>query len=84
VVPINTRLSAVEINHVLADATPRDMLRHAALTAPAGRVPLKFVVDQGHLDGGSGLARSRVMNPTLSWPRSTPAAQPATMVPAPR
>jgi acyl-CoA synthetase (AMP-forming)/AMP-acid ligase II len=54
VVPINTRLSAVEIDHVLADATPRGLIRHSALPLPAGHVPLEFVVDQGHLDGGSG------------------------------
>jgi acyl-CoA synthetase (AMP-forming)/AMP-acid ligase II len=54
VVPINTRLSAVEIDHVLADAAPRGLVRHSALPAPAGHVPLEYVVDQGHLDGGSG------------------------------
>jgi long-chain acyl-CoA synthetase len=53
-VPINTRLSAVEIDHVLADAAPRGLVRHSALAAPAGHVPMEFVVDQGHLDGGSG------------------------------
>src|SRR5277367_1956758 len=54
VVPINTRLSTVEIDHVLADATPRGLVRHSALPAPAGYVPMEFVVDQGHLAVGSG------------------------------
>jgi acyl-CoA synthetase (AMP-forming)/AMP-acid ligase II len=54
VVPINTRLSAVEIDHVLADATPRGLVRHSALPAPAGRIPLELIIDQGHLDDGSG------------------------------
>src|ERR1700733_8766306 len=54
VVPINTRLSTVEIDHVLADAAPRGLVRHSALPAPAGHVPMEFVVDQGPLDGGSG------------------------------
>jgi long-chain acyl-CoA synthetase len=54
VVPINTRLSAVEIDQVLADAAPRGLVRHSSLPAPAGHVPLDFVIDQGHLDGGSG------------------------------
>src|ERR1700688_3768429 len=38
VVPINTRLSAVEIEHGLADAAPRGLVRHSTLPAPAGRV----------------------------------------------
>jgi len=54
VVPINTRLSAVEIDHVLADAAPRGLVRHSAITVHAGHVPVEFVVDQGHLDTGSG------------------------------
>jgi acyl-CoA synthetase (AMP-forming)/AMP-acid ligase II len=54
VVPINTRLSAVEIDHVLADAAPRGLVRHSALPTPTGHVPIEFVLDQGHLDGGSG------------------------------
>ena len=54
VVPINTRLSAVEIDHVLADATPRGLVRHSALPAPVGHIPMEFVIDRGHLDGSSG------------------------------
>ena len=34
VVPINTRLSAAEIDHVLADALPRGLIRHSSLPAP--------------------------------------------------
>jgi long-chain acyl-CoA synthetase len=54
VVPINTRLSAVEIDHVLADSTPRGLVRHSALPAPTAHVPVEFVIDHGRLDGGSG------------------------------
>src|SRR5580704_7603476 len=54
VVPINTRLSAAEIDHVLAAATPRGLVRHSSLPLPTGHVPLEFVIDQGHLDGASG------------------------------
>ena len=53
-VPINTRLSPVEIDHVLADASPRGLIRHSTLPSPESRVPLEFVLDQGHLDGLSG------------------------------
>src|SRR5712671_6467634 len=38
VVPINTRLSVVEIDHVLADASPRGLVRHSSLPAPTVRV----------------------------------------------
>src|ERR1700728_5180488 len=44
-VPINTRLSAVEIDHVLADAAPRGLVRHSSLPLLAGHVPLEFIVD---------------------------------------
>jgi acyl-CoA synthetase (AMP-forming)/AMP-acid ligase II len=53
-VPINTRLSPVEIDHVLADAGPRGLIRHSTLPSPVSHVPLEFVLDQGHLDGASG------------------------------
>src|SRR6202030_2346086 len=53
-VPINIRLSPVEIDHVLADAGPRGVIRHSTLPSPEHRVPLEFVLDQGHLDGLNG------------------------------
>ena len=34
-VPLNTRLSATEIDHVLADASPRGLIRHSSLPAPS-------------------------------------------------
>src|ERR1700759_875584 len=34
IVPLNTRLSAVEIDRVLADANPHGLVRHSALTRP--------------------------------------------------
>jgi acyl-CoA synthetase (AMP-forming)/AMP-acid ligase II len=34
VVPLNTRLSSVEIDHLLADANPRGLIRHSSLPAP--------------------------------------------------
>src|SRR5882672_8970900 len=33
-VPLNTRLSAVETDRVLADANPRGLVRHSALPGP--------------------------------------------------
>ena len=51
VVPINTRLSVVEIDHVLADASPRGLVRHSSLPAPTVRVSWELIIDQEALDG---------------------------------
>lgn len=45
-VPLNTRLSAVEIDRVLADANPHGFVRHSALPSPATRVAWERVLDQ--------------------------------------
>src|SRR5712671_2283932 len=54
VVPINTRLSVVEIDHVLADASPLGLVRHSSLSAPMAHVPWELVIDQEPLDGPTG------------------------------
>src|SRR5258706_8013317 len=46
VVPINTRLSLVEINHILADASPLGLVRHSSLGAPSGRASWELVIDE--------------------------------------
>src|SRR5580658_5255704 len=48
-VPINTRLSVLEIDHVLADAIPHGLVRHSTLPAPNTPVPWEAVVDSGGL-----------------------------------
>src|SRR5258708_3947576 len=52
VVPINSRLSVVEIDHILADASPRGLVRHSSLPAPSAQVPWQLVLDKEHLDEG--------------------------------
>src|SRR5260370_15266497 len=52
VVPINCRLSVVEIDHILADASPRGLVRHSSLPVPIAHVPWELVLDQEHLDEG--------------------------------
>jgi acyl-CoA synthetase (AMP-forming)/AMP-acid ligase II len=52
VVPINTRLSAVEIDHVLQDASPRGLIRHSGLPAPTTQLSWELVIDQQPLDEG--------------------------------
>ena len=49
VVPINTRLSFVEIDHVLADASPKGLVRHSLLAAPSGRASWVLVIDEESL-----------------------------------
>ena len=45
-VPLNTRLSAVEIDRVLADANPRGLVRHSSLPAPTTPVAWQRVLYQ--------------------------------------
>src|SRR6476659_2894703 len=35
VVPLNVRLSEIEIGRIIADASPRGLIRHSSLPAPA-------------------------------------------------
>jgi long-chain acyl-CoA synthetase len=44
-VPLNTRLSGVEIDRMLADSSPRGLVRHSSLPAPAVRLPWQRVLD---------------------------------------
>src|SRR5215831_1142548 len=46
VVPLNTRLSEKEIDHVLVDATPRGLIRHSSLAAPTVKLPLERIIDK--------------------------------------
>jgi acyl-CoA synthetase (AMP-forming)/AMP-acid ligase II len=48
VVPINTRLSVVEIDHILEDARPCGLIRHSSLPAPTVRTPLKANLHFAH------------------------------------
>jgi long-chain acyl-CoA synthetase len=54
-VPLNTRFSSTEIDRVLADATPRGLIRHSSLPAPALKLPWERVLDVEPLgiDGGT-------------------------------
>src|SRR2546429_1415013 len=49
-VPLNTRLSAVEIDRVLTDANPRGLIRHSSLPVPTVQVSWQVVFDQDPLD----------------------------------
>jgi long-chain acyl-CoA synthetase len=45
-VPLNTRLSVAEIDRVLADASPRGLVRHSSLPVPTGRLSWQRVIDK--------------------------------------
>jgi len=49
-VPLNTRLSPTEIDHVLADATPRGIIRHSSMPLPTVQLPWQRVLDEEPLD----------------------------------
>jgi long-chain acyl-CoA synthetase len=48
-VPLNTRLSAAEIDHILADANPRSLVRHSSLPAPSVQLQWHKVLDKDDL-----------------------------------
>jgi long-chain acyl-CoA synthetase len=49
-VPLNTRFSVVEIDRVLADASPHGLVRHSSLAAPTAQVPWQRVLDEEPLE----------------------------------
>ena len=49
-VPVNIRLSETEIDHLIADASPRGLIRHSSLPAPTVTLSWQLVLDQEPLD----------------------------------
>jgi acyl-CoA synthetase (AMP-forming)/AMP-acid ligase II len=49
-VPINSRLSAAEIDGVLLDAKPRGLMRNSSLPKPTVQLPWQLVLDEEPLD----------------------------------
>jgi acyl-CoA synthetase (AMP-forming)/AMP-acid ligase II len=45
-VPLNTRLSPVEIDRILDEASPRGLIRHSSLPEPNVRLPWQIVLDK--------------------------------------
>ncbi len=59
VVPLNTRLSVDEIDHILADARPRALIRHSTLPIPTEKVAWQVVLDAQELHLGA----ARIVDP---------------------
>jgi long-chain acyl-CoA synthetase len=49
-VPVNTRLSITEIDHLIADASPRGLIRHSSLPVATVKLSWELVLDQEHLE----------------------------------
>lgn len=62
-VPLNTRLSAVEIDHVLDDASPRGLIRHSSLPAPSVPSLWERVLDVEPLDVKDGSPPEPIYDP---------------------
>ncbi|MEJ1965547.1 MAG: long-chain fatty acid--CoA ligase [Gammaproteobacteria bacterium] len=62
-VPLNTRLTSVEIDRVLDDARPSGLIRHSALPAPKAPLPWQLVLDQEPLDHGGGTCAEAIYDP---------------------
>jgi long-chain acyl-CoA synthetase len=45
-VPVNIRLSETEIDHLIADASPRGLIRHSSLPVPTVKLSWELVLDQ--------------------------------------
>src|SRR5882757_11168861 len=62
-VPLNTRLLTSEIDRVLADASPRGLIRHSSLPVPNSRPSWQLVLDQQPLDVGSDSCPDPIYDP---------------------
>jgi long-chain acyl-CoA synthetase len=62
-VPLNTRLSGKEIDHVLTDAAPHGLIRHSSLAAPSVELPGQLVIDKEPLDLGNDSFPADVYDP---------------------
>jgi long-chain acyl-CoA synthetase len=62
-VPLNTRFSIAEIDGVLADATPRGLIRHSSLPVPTLRLPWERVLDVEPLEVRTGDGPAAIYDP---------------------
>jgi long-chain acyl-CoA synthetase len=62
-VPLNTRLSAREIDRVLADATPRGLIRHSSMAVPSVQLEWQVVLDEEPLDARSSAHPEAIYDP---------------------
>ncbi|MGY2904194.1 class I adenylate-forming enzyme family protein [Bradyrhizobium sp. URHC0002] len=63
VIPMNARLSVAEMNHILADASPRGIVRHSSLPAPTLQLPWQRVLDKEPLDAAGAPCPEPIYDP---------------------
>src|SRR5580692_6958198 len=66
-VPINVRLSIPEIDNVLADSSPRGIVRHSTLPRPNTHLSLDIVLDRDGLMDGDGFCPDACYDPVRFW-----------------
>jgi acyl-CoA synthetase (AMP-forming)/AMP-acid ligase II len=62
-VPLNTRLSKKEIDHVLVDAAPHGLIRHSSLAAPSFELARQLVIDKEPLHLGNDSFPADIYDP---------------------
>ena len=62
-VPMNARSSVVEIDRVLADASPRGLVRHSSLPAPTVQPSWELVLDKEPLDAAGASCPDPIYDP---------------------
>jgi acyl-CoA synthetase (AMP-forming)/AMP-acid ligase II len=63
VVPVNTRLSQMEIDHLIADASPRGLIRHSSLPVPTVKLSWELVLDREPLEAQSDRHPDAIYDP---------------------
>ncbi|MDB5331387.1 MAG: hypothetical protein JWP03_2538 [Phycisphaerales bacterium] len=62
-IPLNLRLSPIEIDHVLMDASPRGLIRHSSLPVPTVRLSWELVLDKEPLDASNESVPDAIYDP---------------------
>ena len=62
-VPVNTRLSITEIDHLIADSNPRGLIRHSSLPVPAAKLSWELVLDKEPIERKSDRHPEAIYDP---------------------
>ncbi len=62
-VPLNTRLSPKEVDRILADASPRGLIRHSSLPVPSVRLSWERVLDREPLEAANHTPSETIYDP---------------------
>src|SRR5215470_6142603 len=63
VIPLNTRLSAVEIGSILANAKPKGLVRHSSFPPATTQIPWQRAIDKEPLEIQNGMVPKAVDDP---------------------